>query len=437
MRYRPITARIVRHLWRQWRDELTPAGKIVVWGICVTGLGTVSVLMPIYQVFFGLVTLLSVAATAGVLFRPHVRITGEFPDRATAGRPLTGMFGVRNLGRLPAYDVGLHVLGLPEAFEAELDRNLVPRLGPGEAATIPVTLTPKRRGRYQLPDLRAYSTFPFYLGRSGKAAKPVAPLLVLPSFEPLAGLTLPVGTRYQPGGIALTSHVGESPEYIGNREYVYGEPIRRLDFRAWARTGRPVVREYQEEYYCRIALLLDTFVAPHRRAGPAGFEDLEAAISLTAAVAESLSGGEYVIDLFAAGPELHVFRSGRHTAHFDDVLDILAGVEPCRTDPFASLGPAVADELTRISTAVVVLLDWTPSRRRLLEQIAESGCRLKTIFVAPETRSSARISNGPDWFGARPVTLVTEAAAASYAGDVPDAVVLTPADVARGGLEIR
>jgi len=436
VKYRSITFRIARHLWRQWRDELTPAGKIVVWGICVTGLGTVSVQMPIYQVFFGLVTLLSVAATAGFVFRPRVRITGEFADRASAGRPLNGVFDVRNVSRLPAYDVGLHILGLPETFQADLDRNLVPRLAPGESATIPVTLTPKRRGRYQLPDLRAYSTFPFYLGRSGKAAKPVAPLLVLPSFEPLAGITLPVGSRYQPGGIALTSHVGESPEYIGNRDYVSGEPIRRLDFRAWARTGRPVVREYQEEYYCRIALILDTFIPPGRRAGPAGFEELEAAISLTAAVADSLSGGEYLIDLFAAGPELHVFRSGRHTAHFDDVLDILAGVEPCRTDPFASLGPAVAEELTRISTAVVILLDWSESRRLLLEQVSVSGCRLKTILVAREHRSSARLSHGPDWLGSRPVSLVTEGAPIAYA-DIPDALVLTPANITRGHLELR
>jgi uncharacterized protein (DUF58 family) len=278
---------------------------------------------------------------------------------------------------------------------------------------VTVSLTPKRRGRFQLPDLRAYSTFPFYLGRSGKVSKAVPPLVVLPSFEPLAGLTLPVGTRYQPGGIALTSHVGESPEYIGNREYVPGEPVRRLDFRAWARTGRPVVREYQEEYYCRVALILDTFVAPGRRAGPNGFDELEAGISLAAALAEALSGGEYVIDLFAAGPDLHVFRSGRHMAHFDSVLEILAGVDACRTDPFERLGPAVADELARISTAVVVLLDWTPSRRALLEQVAEAGCRLKTLLVLRDGESD---SDGTE---------------------IPECTVLHAADVARGNLEIR
>jgi hypothetical protein len=43
--------------------------------------------------------------------------------------------------------------------------------------------------------------------------------------------------------------------------------VRRIDFRSWARLGKPVVREYQEEYYCRIALILDTHVVPKKTWG--------------------------------------------------------------------------------------------------------------------------------------------------------------------------
>jgi len=413
-RDRSITLRAIRYFWRQWRDELTPAGKIAVWGICVTGMGTVSVLMPIYQLFFALVMLLGVAATVGYILRPQVAIIGDFPDHGTAGRPLTATFTLKNVRRVPAYDVGLNFLGLSDAFATDLDRDLIPRLGAGESAAIPVTITPRRRGRYQLPELRAYSTFPFYLGRSGKSGKTVSPLVVVPGFEPISALSMPIGSRYQPGGIALTSHVGESPEYVGNREYVPGEPIRRLDFRAWARTGRPVVREYQEEYYCRVALVLDTFVPPGRRQTGRGFDELEAAISLTAAVAEFLSGGEHIIDFFAAGPELHVFRSGRHTAHFENVLEILSGVEACRDDPFAKLGPAVSDEMQRISTAVVILLTWSESRRELLERVTEAGCRLRTFLVVRDARNP----------GCDP-------------SEIPGCTMLDLEDLARGGLELR
>jgi len=178
---------------------------------------------------------------------------------------------------------------------------------------------------------RAYAV-PFHLNRSGSAALPGKSLLVLPAFHQLTSVDLPVGSKFQPGGIALTSNVGESPEYVGNREYVPGEPARRLDFRSWARLGKPVVREYQEEYYCRIALILDTYMPSDtwltrnlkslrqrylsKSEDPQPVNVLEAGISLTASIADALSRGEYLIDLFAAGPELYVFRAGRHTAHF-------------------------------------------------------------------------------------------------------------------------
>jgi uncharacterized protein (DUF58 family) len=209
-------------------------------------------------------------------------------------------------------------------------------------------------------------------------------------------LSIPLATRYQPGGIALTSRVGESMEYIGNREYIPGEPARRLDFRSWARLGRPVVREFQEEYYCHVALILDTQLSSWSKNDSlfgalwSGFKHgwndadspaFEAAVSMTAAVAESLSHGEYIIDLFAAGPDLHVFRSGRHTAHFENVLELLACVGTSSIDPVDTLLPALSEELASVSTAVCVLLDWNVSRRRLVQAIRDVGCELKVVIV--------------------------------------------------------
>ena len=179
----------------------------------------------------------------------------------------------------------------------------------------------------------------------------------------------------------MTSNVGESPEYIGNREYVSGEPIRRLDFRSWARLGKPVVREFHEEYYCRIALILDTYIPAGRKPTREGFLQLEAAVSLAASVAGALSHGEYIIDIFAAGPELYVFRAGRHTAHFDNVLEILACVDACRNNPFDTISPAVTEELGNISATICVFLDWDESRQQLARQIVEAGSSLKVIIA--------------------------------------------------------
>ena len=150
------------------------------------------------------------------------------------------------------------------------------------------------------------------------------------------------------------------------------------------------MREYQEEYYCRIALILDTFIPKRggrisdwlRGSVPAeGYPELEAAISLSASIADSLAATEHLIDIFAAGPELYVFRAGRQIAHFENVLEILASVDACHTNPFHTIAPAVADELHSITTTICIFLDWDTSREAMVREIIESGCQLKLIIV--------------------------------------------------------
>jgi len=373
---------VYRYLRYLWTYRFTASGKGVIAGLLLSAaLGSATVEIPIYQIFCALFALLCTDRFAGFLLRPTLEVHGAFPTQATAGQVVTGRYEVVNRGKRTAYDLGLRFFRLPPSFDAADPETTLGHLPPGRHLSAAVRLRPLRRGLYALPPPRAYSTFPFNLTRDGRSQTAAAKVLVVPHFHPLAGLDIPIGTRYQPGGIALTSNVGESPEYIGNREYVPGDSARRIDHRSWARLARPVVREYQEEYYCRVALVLDTFVPPRRKAGREGFADLEAAISLSAAVADALSRGEYLIDLFAAGPELYVFRAGRHTAHFENILEIVACVEACRRNPFETIAPALADELTNISTVIAVFLDWDESRRQLARTAVEMGCSVKLLIV--------------------------------------------------------
>jgi uncharacterized protein (DUF58 family) len=363
-----------------WRFKLTPAGRFLFWSVLFTSLGVATVIIPVYQIFCVLLALYLVVWFTNLLFRPKIKLVGQLPRRVTAGDELRADFQMTNESWLPAYDIMFWLIALPREIKLISADMVITRLGPGETATLPLVMQPARRGVYELPDLRPHSTFPFNLMRSGSSQHPLGNLMVIPRFHRIQEIDVPVGLRYQPGGVAMSSNVGESPEYIGNREYVPGEPAKRLDFRGWARLAKPVVREYQEEYYCRIALVLDTFL-PHRRIPLKGFPQLEAAISLAASIADSLSATEHLIDLFAAGPELYVFRAGRQLAHFDNVLEILAGVEPCRVDPFDRVAPAITEELSSITTAICVLLDWDKSRELLARTIIEAGCCLKLVFV--------------------------------------------------------
>ena len=379
---RSLVYRYFRFLWAY---RFTTGGKWLLAGVLLSGtIGSASVEIPIYQLFCALLVILFVDRTANFLLRPRIDIAGRLPEKATAGEPIAAQYTLTNRGRWPAYDVGLRFFRLPRTFESLDPETSLGHLAPGDSLSTTVRLNPIRRGMHTLRPPWAYSSFPFNFMRDGRSRagdSEESSVLVLPHFHPIANLDIPVGSRYQPGGIALTSNVGESPEYIGSREYVPGDPARQIDHRTWARLGKPAVREYQEEYYCRVALVLDTFIPRGRKPGPEGFPELEAAISLSASMADALSRGEYLIDLFAAGPELYVFRAGRHTAHFENILEIVACVDACRDNPFGKVAPALADELGNISTVIGVFLDWDHTRRELARTAVEMGCSVKILVV--------------------------------------------------------
>jgi uncharacterized protein (DUF58 family) len=365
-----------------WRCRLTRQGQFLVAGGVISAiLAAGSINVPVYLIFLVHFFLGLMALLVNLFQRNKLEISAYFPRRGVAGQVITAEADIRNAGRRSAYDISVGFLILPSGLQEEENEAFAPCLRAGEATRIPLRVTPLRRGVYTLPALRAYSTFPFNFLRWSTARQDVDALIVQPAFTPLQSVELDFGFRYQPGGVALTSDVGESPEYIGNREFRPGDSMRRIDFRSWARTGSPAVREYQEEYYSRLALVLDTFVPKGRRPGKEGFQEFEAAVSLTAAIADAVSRGEHLVDIFAAGPKVHIFHAGRHIAHLENILEILACVEPCRRNPFPEVGGAIAEELIHISAVIFIFLDWDESRRALVRLAIESGCAAKVIVL--------------------------------------------------------
>ena len=159
----------------------------------------------------------------------------------------------------------------------------------------------ERRGRYVIPAPTVRATDPLGLVAGSARALAEEALIVYPRFYAMESFHLPLGRRYQPGGIPLASHTGDSLEFLGTREYQQGDPMRHIHWRSWARVGKPVVMEFQEEYFSRIALILDTFVP--KRARAEDVQAFEAAISVVASVADFFSRSDHVVDIFGGGSE--------------------------------------------------------------------------------------------------------------------------------------
>jgi uncharacterized protein (DUF58 family) len=366
----------------QWLDRLTPVGRVITTLLIGTGLVSAGFgnSFPLYFVSLFLFTLWTLDAVAALLLRPRLVVRRDAPARCAAGATTRIRAEVTVTGRRAAHDVA--VTELRPAWFLRVDPSAyAERIEPGKTVELHYSLRPDKRGAYDLRGPVAQCISPLGLWHGLRATAAPHRLLVYPRFTPLGAIDLPVGARHQPGGLQLVSRVGESEEFIGNREYRAGDRLRDLDQKAWARRGgAPVVREFQQEYLSRIALIVDTHV-PRLRAAMGREDDLEAAISLGAAVADALSRLEYVVDLFAVGPDLYHLQAGRSLAYLDTILDILACIEPCRASPFGTLGPALRDQVAQIGSAVVLLLDWDDERAAFVRALRDLGVAVKVVIV--------------------------------------------------------
>jgi uncharacterized protein (DUF58 family) len=249
----------------------------------------------------------------------------------------------------------------------------------GRPARVRLEVRAERRGRFALPGVMVSRTDPLGLLCTSRVRQPERVALVYPRFFEVDEFPVPVGRRHQPGGIPLASSVGDSIEFAGTREYRAGDPLRRIHWRSWARRGKPVVKEHQEEYFSRLALVLDTFLP--RRPGRTERAGFEAAISVLASLADHLARSEEVVDVLIAGPEVYEVTAGRSLGSLENVLRALACIEPCPRPPFEDVTPRLFDRLARLTTVVAVLLDWDEPRLAFLRRIRALGVAVRVVLV--------------------------------------------------------
>ncbi len=233
------------------------------------------------------------------------------------------------------------------------------------------------RGEHHLDAFTAAAIAPLGLACGPRIASEPLKLMVVPRVANVVRLPIVVATKHQPGGVALASKSGESRDLLGVRPYRPGDPVRDLHARSWARTGAPVVREYQQEYFTRVGVVLDTDTRDPDR--------LEAAVELAAGVIAHLSRGDTLVDVLVVGDRVHELTVGRSLGYLDQALDMLAGVEPGPPLRAEDLGRRLRPYLERLSSVVVIALGEGEGERGLVEAgIRARGVACTTIVMDAE-----------------------------------------------------
>jgi uncharacterized protein (DUF58 family) len=117
-----------------------------------------------------------------------------------------------------------------------------------------------------------------------------------------------------------------------------------------------------------------------------------------------------VVDILAAGPDVYEVSAGRSLAYLENILDVLACLEPCPDPPFAGIGPALFEKLSQITTVIAVLQDWDEARASFLRKVKSLGTAVRILIVKQGATRDP-------WQAA--------------AGELGEVTLLTPADVER------
>jgi uncharacterized protein (DUF58 family) len=253
----------------------------------------------------------------------------------------------------------------------------------GASASTTLKARFSERGDLTLGRFRVSALVPLGLASGPPLSSTPVRLRVVPRPANVLRLGIELATRHQPGGVALASKTGESMDLRGVRPYRKGDRIRDLSARTWARTGKPAVREYQEEYFTRVGVVLDC-VAPGKRSARSE-EAFEAAVSLTAGVVAHLARGDALVDLLVTGGEIHALTLGRSLGFLEQALDYLAVAELEANVDRSRLLERLAPYLARLSAVVMIVDGWDEAREAFVRGVEKSGVRVHAVAVgAPQ-----------------------------------------------------
>jgi uncharacterized protein (DUF58 family) len=398
---------------RSWMGrKLTAGGFTLLCFLIITAfVGADTLHTNVYQIVTFLFALLLFAVGTSFRFQESLSVKRVIPRIATAGVPLRYTLYVRNhssklqsglkLLENPADPrPTLHeFLTTPEPGEAKrnpFDRSLgyyrwlwlmdqnprfplrileLPPLPPHGEVEVLMDLMPSRRGILRLTGVTLLKPDPFGLFHACQKLSHPHSLVVLPRRYSIPPLALPGLRQYQSGGVMLASSVGDAQEFRSLRDYRPGDPLRNIHWKSWAKMGKPIVKEEQDEFFVRHALILDTFQSSQHS------PELEAAVSIAASLACQIRTQESLLDLMFVGLEAYCFTTGRGVGHTEKMLEILAGVIPCRDKNFDTLPPLVKSRVPLLSGCVCLFLCWDQPRQDLVRYLKGMGIPTQTLIM--------------------------------------------------------
>ncbi|OBG01115.1 hypothetical protein A5773_03560 [Mycobacterium sp. 852014-52450_SCH5900713] len=272
-----------------------------------------------------------------------------------------------------------------------------PRIHPvnipaGQHQHIQSQLRPVRRGEQRAAVVTARSIGPLGLaGRQGSQAVPGL-LRVLPPFLSRKHLPARLAKLREIDGLLPTLIRGQGTEFDSLREYVVGDDVRSIDWRATARRADVVVRTWRPERDRRVVIVLDTGRTSAGRVGvdptaadPAGWPRLDWSMDAALLLAALASRAGDHVDFLAHD---RVSRAGVFGASRTELLahlvEAMAPLQPALLEPdWTAMVSAIARRARRRSLVVLLTdLNATALDEGLLPVLPQLSARHHLMVAA-------------------------------------------------------
>lgn len=286
-------------------------------------------------------------------------------------------------------------------------RVAVASVEPGQEVSQHYSLTASRRGVYEIGPLVARWGDPFGLTQRETVLAEPTEVLVHPTVEPVRDRPLTRLWEDPPIRPPRTKPWPSGMEFYGMREYQPGDDLRMVVWRAFARTGRLLVRESEQGITDKITIILDqdhrnhssgvvseSFEVGARAAASLGVRHLREGYQVTLEgnarrLASPLRGRSVQVSYLDA-----LARAERERAPVTDAITRLVG-DPRRDAHIVVITPlldAVAAArlkllLERGASVLVAALIWDEEDTETLGQAASIGCQV--IEIRPQAALAA------------------------------------------------
>ncbi len=236
-------------------------------------------------------------------------------------------------------------------------------LAPGDRRVLRTPLLPRRRGDLRADGVTVRSWGPLRLAARQRTYAVPGSVRALPPFDSRKHLPSRLARLRELDGRAAVRVRGQGTEFDSLREYVRGDDVRSIDWRASARSQHVVVRTWQPERDRRVVLVLDTSRTSAGRVGQGdGVPRLDAAMDTALLLAALASRAGDRVDFLAGDRRVRTrLRLGGSRDVAARLQESMADLDPVLAEAdWDALAGAVQD-LGKQRALLVLLTPLEPS----------------------------------------------------------------------------